>query len=260
MFVVCASVIAAIFILAFLGGMPPGYWFEHPKMVQPAAKARKPSAPIEQQNVKTVAATTSFLPPHLVELKNAYPELAYGAGGQDLEGTWIVEARVDKNGRLQDLKLSKEGVSDLNILHAAVVTKLQQALRESRFEPAACNGHPMDAWYVNTIPFRRENKNNLPEEPPVRITSNMVQPELINKVEPNLLDSHDKRLNAVSIFESVLTRQGFPRDTRVLRSTGDPEMDCRIIDCITQWRYKPAMLKGRPVPVYFTITVNIDFR
>lgn len=93
--------------------MPPGYWFEHPKTVQPAAKVTKPSAPIEQQNNKAGAANTAFRPPHLVELKNAYPELAYGAGGQDLEGTWIVEARVYKNGSVQDLRLSKEGVNDL---------------------------------------------------------------------------------------------------------------------------------------------------
>jgi TonB family protein len=206
--------------------------------------------------------STVFVPPQLQQMKNAYPEIAHGAGGEDLEGTWIIGALITKDGMVRDLEISKVGVSDLLSLHPLVISQLQNSIRESRFKPANCNGRAMEAWYVNEITFRRaDTTRDVPGEPVLHLTGGMVQPKLIKKVEMKwTAEDKKKRLNTLSIFEGVLTKHGFPTDFKVLRSAGDAETDCRAIDTINRWRYMPAMLNGRPVSVYFTVTVHIHFR
>src|SRR5688572_18311646 len=100
-------------------------------------------------------------------------------------GLW--KRSFQKNGDVLDLRLSKEGIGDITTLHSEVVSTLEKALRASRFKPAVCNGDPMEAWYVNAITFRLlEDKKNAAEDAAMRITNDMVQPQLLKKVELNL--------------------------------------------------------------------------
>ncbi len=41
----------------------------------------------------------------------------------------------------------------------------------------------------------------------------------------------------------------------VLKSA-DPALDLEAARAVTQWKYRPAMLDGRPVRVYLTVTVT----
>lgn len=99
-----------------------------------------------------------------------------------------------------------------------------------------------------------------PEDPVFRISSEMDPPVILKKVEVNLAGLEDKQLNGISIFEAVLSKEGIPRNIRVLRTTGDSELDQRAVDTIAQWRYRPASLHGKPVDVYFTVTMSIHYR
>jgi TonB family protein len=57
------------------------------------------------------------------------------------------------------------------------------------------------------------------------------------------------------ILDAVIGPTGCIRSVEVLRSV-DPDLDVEALRAVTQWRYTPTLLKGVPVPVIMTVTVN----
>jgi TonB family protein len=91
---------------------------------------------------------------------------------------------------------------------------------------------------------------------PMRITSDIVQPVLIHKVEPEYPEFAKKvRVKGILILEAIITQKGNVESVKVLRGV-HPLLDQAAVTAVKQWRYKPASLNGKPVKVYSTITVN----
>jgi periplasmic protein TonB len=98
------------------------------------------------------------------------------------------------------------------------------------------------------------------EETPMRITAEVKQPVLVTKVEPPYPEIARKaRIQGVVILEAVITKTGTVEEVKVLRSL-HPILDQAAINAVKQWRYQPATLNGRPVKVYFTVTVKFTLR
>lgn len=204
-----------------------------------------------------------YIPPQLVKTENFYPPIAHGAGGEDIEGTWIVEALITEKGSVKQFRLSKMGVDDLSTLNAIVVSTFRASIPKWTFRPAQCSGTPTEAWYTQALTMRREDDTSktASEERVFNMTPEMAQPQLLRKVEVELpQDSHRNRVGAVSIFEGVVTNEGLVRDIKVLRPSGDPDIDCRAMKAFAQWRYKPATLHGNPVAVHLTLTLHVDLK
>jgi protein TonB len=92
------------------------------------------------------------------------------------------------------------------------------------------------------------------EEPQV-FSLNMVQPVLIRRVEPEYpraaLVTH---LEGVVILQAMITKSGSVEQVKTLRAD-DPLLEKAAKDAVMQWKYQPATLQGRPVKVYFNVTV-----
>ena len=57
----------------------------------------------------------------------------------------------------------------------------------------------------------------------------------------------------------MIDEQGRVTNERLIR--GLPMgLDQAALEAIQQWRFKPALLDGRPVKVYFTLTVNFTIQ
>jgi len=94
------------------------------------------------------------------------------------------------------------------------------------------------------------------EEVPMRITAEVKQPELVKKVEPPYPEvARRSKIEGVVVLEAVITKTGTVEEVKVLRSL-HPVMDQAAVNAVKQWKYKPAILNGKPVKVYFTVTVN----
>jgi TonB family protein len=89
-----------------------------------------------------------------------------------------------------------------------------------------------------------------------RIGGEVKAPVLISKTEPKY--TAEARLakyqGTILVYLKVDT-EGLPRDVKVLRGLG-LGLDQRAIDAISQWRFKPAMQAGQPVPVEAHVEVN----
>lgn len=94
------------------------------------------------------------------------------------------------------------------------------------------------------------------EETPIHITAEVTKPELIHRVEPDYPEIARKaHIQGVVILEAVITTSGSVEEVKVLKSI-QPTLDQSAMNAVKQWKYKPAILNGKPVKVYFTVTVT----
>ena len=100
-----------------------------------------------------------------------------------------------------------------------------------------------------------------PAREPLRVGGEVTRPEVIHRVTPDFAALQDggARLGGLFIAEAVIDERGDVTSARVLKSSG-PKIDAAALAALRQWKFKPATLRGKPVPVYYTLTVNIHWQ
>jgi TonB family protein len=68
-------------------------------------------------------------------------------------------------------------------------------------------------------------------------------------------EARRERIEGDVLLEAVIRKNGLVGYCKVSRSV-DSHLDAAAIEAVNRWRYRPALLKGRPVPVYLTVTVH----
>ena len=94
----------------------------------------------------------------------------------------------------------------------------------------------------------------------VALDARMTRPETIFRVTPRYTEAaRHARRQGVVIVQATIDRTGHVTDVRLMKGLG-LGLDESAISAVKQWRFKPAALSGRPVPVYFQLSVNFDIR
>jgi protein TonB len=92
----------------------------------------------------------------------------------------------------------------------------------------------------------------------LRLAPEMTPPRAIVLTQPIYPEVARKaRRQGTVIVEAVIDRAGYVVDARILREVG---LGCgdAAVNAIRTWRYAPALLNGRPVSVYLTVTVSFQ--
>jgi protein TonB len=77
---------------------------------------------------------------------------------------------------------------------------------------------------------------------------------LIHRVDPEYpADLRKQKVQGNVVLEGIVKTDGSITDLRVLNSPSDT-LSKLSTDAMLQWRYKPALCRGRPVRVYVTNT------
>ncbi len=85
----------------------------------------------------------------------------------------------------------------------------------------------------------------------------VTPPVAIYAPEPEFSDqARMAKYQGQSVVEVIVDVKGMPQDARVVRPLG-MGLDEKALEAVKQYRFKPAMLRGRPVPVL--IDVIVDF-
>jgi TonB family protein len=97
-----------------------------------------------------------------------------------------------------------------------------------------------------------------PAGPPYRVGGEVTRPEKVAGETPQYTElARRARVTGVVILEAVIDEQGNVTETRVLK--GLPMgLDRQAVDAVKTWKFNPATLRGRPVPVYYVLTVNFQ--
>lgn len=95
----------------------------------------------------------------------------------------------------------------------------------------------------------------------MRVGGEVLEPTEVSRVYPDYARiPPSARGLGLCIFESTIDAEGAVTGIRLLRpyrvaSKCKPAVD-EIARTLALWRYKPATYRGRPVPVYLTVTVT----
>ena len=94
----------------------------------------------------------------------------------------------------------------------------------------------------------------------VALDARMTRPEAISRPHPRYTEqARIARRTGVVIVQATIDRTGHVTDVRLIKGLG-LGLDESAMTAVQQWRFKPATLAGRPVPVYFQLSVNFTIR
>jgi periplasmic protein TonB len=97
-----------------------------------------------------------------------------------------------------------------------------------------------------------------PVEPdgPIRVGGDVTRPEKISGPNPQYTEIARKaRIQGVVIVEAIIDKGGNVTNVRVLKPL-PMGLDQAAVDAVQNWKFKPATLNGKPVDVYYNLTVN----
>jgi len=98
-----------------------------------------------------------------------------------------------------------------------------------------------------------------PPKPPKQpmLISSLDPSRLIYRVEPVYPPLAMKaRVEGVVMLQVTVNEMGVVESVEV--ASGHPLLVKAAVDAVSQWRYKPTILNGEPVPVKATVTVNFN--
>lgn len=92
------------------------------------------------------------------------------------------------------------------------------------------------------------------------LDARMTRPEILFRVTPRYTEAaRIGQRQGVVIVQATIDRTGHVTDVRLIKGLG-LGLDDSAANAVQQWRFKPATLAGRPVPVYFQLSVNFTIR
>jgi len=180
-------------------------------------------------------------PVKLVKMvKPAYPLEAKAAR---LSGKVKLEATIDKEGKIQDLRISSG--------HPLLAAAAYEAVRQWEYTPVRKEGQPVDVRTTIDINFSLDDGGT----PPVEVPGSIQVGRLVHKVRPAYpADAKAARVQGPVRLRATIGKDGAVEAIRVL--DGDPALVAAAVDAVKQWQYEPAMVDGAPAAVITDIDVN----
>ncbi len=105
-------------------------------------------------------------------------------------------------------------------------------------------------------PALQAQEESPPEGPPYRVGGDVTRPKKVSGPPPVYTEVARKaRVQGVVIIETLIDEHGDVTNTRVIK--GLPMgLEEAAVEAVRAWKFEPATLGGRPVPVYYVLTVN----
>jgi protein TonB len=90
---------------------------------------------------------------------------------------------------------------------------------------------------------------------PVELDARMIRPVAIHRVQPLYTEpARRARTQGFVILQATIDRTGRVTGVEVVKPLPFG-LDDAAVAAVEQWRFTPATLQGRPIPVYFRLTV-----
>lgn len=93
-------------------------------------------------------------------------------------------------------------------------------------------------------------------EGPIHVGGDVAPPEKVTAPQPQYTEIARKaRVQGVVIVQAIIDKEGNVTNVKVLK--GLPMgLEEEAVKAIKRWKFKPATLNGKPVDVYYNLTVN----
>jgi TonB family protein len=170
---------------------------------------------------------------------------------------WVAQGRyADAAADLEELAVSGRRTRDEKVLRRVIETA-RASLKKGGLtgENRSAARHVLclsRAW------FPEEELEGIGQA--LRVGGGIQPPELVGKVEPRYTETGRRaRLTGIVIVEVIVDQEGCVRRPRVVK--GLPMgLDKTALDAVRNWTFEPAVFQGKPVPVYYVLTINFTLQ
>jgi TonB family protein len=174
-----------------------------------------------------------------------------------VQGVVVLHAIIAKDGTIANLQVIS-GPPPL------LVSSID-AVRQWKYKPYLLNGEPTEVETTININYTFGESTDSPaqgaaaeyEGAPVRkIGGGVSVPVVIYQVDPEYsAQARDAKFSGIELVNLIVDTAGHPQNVHILRGVG-MGLDEKAVEAVKQFRFKPAMEGGTPVPVQLNIEVN----
>jgi len=185
-----------------------------------------------------------IVPKLIKKVAPKYPEEAV----KDLvQGLVLVSALTDMEGNVVEAKAIK-GPEPLRGAAAAAVLQW-------KYEPFIIEGKKESVKFTVVMRFNLDKKKGVKKEP-VSVSAK-ERPELLKKVVPKYPKAALKdRIMGKVVAEVITGADGSVNDVKIV--DGIPLLNDAAIEALYQWKFKPFIKDGVPIPIRFTVIVDFN--
>lgn len=200
---------------------------------------------------KDAVRITGARKPKIVKKVNpVYPE---DAVKKRIEGVVILEAVIDKNGKVKDTRV-------ISSPDPVLTTAAEEAVRQWMYEPYVVSGGSQEVLFTVTMTFSLKKEPGVKKDDDNALTrlENSQKPKLVKKVNPVYPEvAVLEKVEGVVVLEVTIDEQGKVKAARIV-SYSPPILNQAALDAVRQWRYEPFVKDGKAKPVTFTVTVTFS--
>ena len=222
------------------------------------------SCDMPEKRPTTRTIPTKAVPPAAFQLPGELPagiadELTHCSGG------WLglAAATVDTAGRVQEVDLRNMGRTGC-LRQIEAMLRLSYATNTSVLSPLTMPDVVLAHAPGDSLCLNEDPPSNEAVLPLSHTGGEIVAPVKIHSVDPNFPENvrRDMRAGASSIIilEAVITKHGCVRSVRPIRQTPYPELNGAAVYAMSQWKFSPGTLNGKPVDVIYNLTINFKTR
>jgi TonB family protein len=96
-----------------------------------------------------------------------------------------------------------------------------------------------------------------PSKPgPLKVEGDVTPPRAVHKTQPQYPpEAKQAGTEGVVVLRTTIDERGVVVDVQVLRGAPDGLTEAAV-EAVRQWRFEPALLDGKPVSVFYNLTIN----
>ena len=93
---------------------------------------------------------------------------------------------------------------------------------------------------------------------PMQISGNVLAPKRVFSPDPHYPEeARHARVQGVVILQTIINKLGNVTDVKVLKGLPSGLTEAAV-EAVSKWRFEPATLEGKPVAVYYLVTVSFS--
>ena len=220
------------------------------------------STPASGATQPSESAPVQITPPQVISQPS--PDYSIEARKEKISGRSLVSFTVDTDGIPRNVHIVKE-------LEPSLDASAIQKIATWRFKPAMKDGKtPVPFDLTAEVSFQLVDVHNSvvviaiparPGEPGTLLSSDgsrVIPPIPIKLIAPKYpFMEKMRRISGNCSVGMILDSEGVPQNVHVVKSL-DPKLDGSAVKAVMQWRYKPALKDGVPIPVEMLVVVKFQ--
>jgi TonB family protein len=141
------------------------------------------------------------------------------------------------------------------------------AVKQWKYTPYLLNGQPVEVQTTITVNYsladptptgQAEQENREGVSGLRKIGGSVSVPLVIYMVKPEYTpEAKAAKFSGIVLVNLVVDQNGQPQDVHILRGVG-MGLDQEAVSVVKQYKFKPAMEDGKPVPVQINVEVNFQ--